>query len=114
MAPCSLVAILEAVIRDSSRPGSQALHAPPALTFGLPGKQTVNEFGLERVLINAMSTLPQTRLHFSNSARVPSGRVRRVPARPALTTNAAAGELDLVIEEVGKRDALCFQGLRVQ
>src|SRR5205823_8010313 len=28
--------------RNSSRPGSQAPHAPPALTFGLTGKQRVN------------------------------------------------------------------------
>jgi hypothetical protein len=32
---------VEAEIRNSSRPGSQAPHAPPALTFGLPGKQMV-------------------------------------------------------------------------
>jgi hypothetical protein len=37
----SLDAIVEAEIRNSSRPGSQAPHAPPALTFGLPGKQMV-------------------------------------------------------------------------
>jgi hypothetical protein len=41
-ATCSLDAIVEAEIRNSSRPGSQAPHAPPALTFGLPGKQRVN------------------------------------------------------------------------
>jgi hypothetical protein len=41
-ATCSLDAVVEAEIRDSSRPGSQAPHAPPALTFGLPGKQSVN------------------------------------------------------------------------
>jgi hypothetical protein len=39
---CSLDAVVEAEIRNSSRPGSQAPHAPPALTFGLPGKQSVN------------------------------------------------------------------------
>jgi hypothetical protein len=32
-ATCSLDAIVEAEIRNSSRPGSQAPHAPPALTF---------------------------------------------------------------------------------
>jgi hypothetical protein len=37
----SLDAIVEADIRNSSRPGSQAPHAPPTLTFGLPGKQSV-------------------------------------------------------------------------
>jgi hypothetical protein len=36
-----LDAVVEAEIRNSSRPGSQAPHAPPALTFGLPGKQRV-------------------------------------------------------------------------
>jgi hypothetical protein len=39
----SLDAVGEAEIRNSSRPGSQAPHAPPALTFGLPGKQKVNQ-----------------------------------------------------------------------
>jgi len=29
--PCSLDAVVEAEIRNSSRPGSQAPHAPPAL-----------------------------------------------------------------------------------
>jgi hypothetical protein len=41
-ATCSLDAVVEAEIRNSSRPGSQAPHAPPTLTFGLPGKQRVN------------------------------------------------------------------------
>jgi len=40
-ATCSLDAVVEAEIRNNSRPGSQALLAPPALTFGLPGKQRV-------------------------------------------------------------------------
>jgi len=39
----SLDAVVEAEIRNSSRPGSQAPNAPPALTFGLPGKQMVKE-----------------------------------------------------------------------
>ena len=48
----SLDAVVEAEIRNSSRPGSQAPHAPPALTFGLPGKQRVNSVpGRRRVLI---------------------------------------------------------------
>jgi hypothetical protein len=40
-----LDAVVEAEIRNSSRPGSQTPHAPPALTFGLPGKQSVNPTG---------------------------------------------------------------------
>jgi hypothetical protein len=59
--PNSHVAIIEAEIRDSSRPGSQAPHAPPALTFGLPGKQRVNPVRRERVLINPVNTLPRNR-----------------------------------------------------
>jgi hypothetical protein len=53
-----LDAVVEAEIRNSSRPGSQAPHAPPALTFGLPGKQRVKPAGWERVLISLVSSLP--------------------------------------------------------
>jgi hypothetical protein len=42
---------VEAEIRNSSRPGSQAPHAPPALTFGLPGKQKVNQVQAEGILM---------------------------------------------------------------
>jgi hypothetical protein len=55
---CPLDAVVEAEIRNSSRPGSQAPHAPPALTFGLPGKQRVNPAGQGRVLISLVSSLP--------------------------------------------------------
>ena len=53
-----LDAVVEAESRTSSRPGSQAPHAPPALTFGLPGKQKVNPTGWGRVLISFVSSLP--------------------------------------------------------
>jgi hypothetical protein len=55
--PISLDAVVEAEIRNSSRPGSQAPHAPPALTFGLPGKQKVKPVGSWCVLINRVSYL---------------------------------------------------------
>jgi hypothetical protein len=38
----SLDAVVEAENPQQLTPGSQAPHAPPALTFGLPGKQLVN------------------------------------------------------------------------
>ena len=57
-ATCSLDAIVEAEIRNSSRPGSQAPHAPPALTFGLPGKQRVNSVPAGNDLARLLSTLP--------------------------------------------------------
>ena len=60
-ATCSLDAVAEAEIRNSSRPGSQAPHAPPALTFGLPGKQRVNRGEAERDLIRLLSSLPRIR-----------------------------------------------------
>jgi hypothetical protein len=56
-ATCSLDAVVEAEIRNSSRPGSQAPHAPPALTFGLPGKQRVNEVPGGCDLIRFLSSL---------------------------------------------------------
>jgi hypothetical protein len=59
--PCSLDAVVEAEIRNSSRPGSQAPHAPPALTFGLPGKQRVKSVQAGCVLIRLVSTLPRNR-----------------------------------------------------
>jgi len=60
-ATCSLDAVVEAEIRNSSRPGSQAPHAPPALTFGLPGKQSVNQREAGRDLIRLLSSLPVIR-----------------------------------------------------
>jgi hypothetical protein len=54
----SLDAVVEADIRNSSRPGSQAPHAPPALTFVLPGKQSVNSGGCGRALVRLLSGLP--------------------------------------------------------
>src|SRR5436190_9504536 len=57
----SLDAVVEAEIRNSSRPGSQAPHAPPALTFGLPGKQRVKSVQAGCVLIRPVSTLPRNR-----------------------------------------------------
>jgi hypothetical protein len=57
----SLDAVVEAEIRNCSRPGSQAPHAPPALTFGLPGKQSVKPVRSGRVLMCLVSTLPGDR-----------------------------------------------------
>src|SRR4051812_27558271 len=44
-----------------SRPGSQAPHAPPALTFGLPGKQMVKRVQAGRDFIRPWSSLPENR-----------------------------------------------------
>jgi hypothetical protein len=57
----SLDAVVEADIRNSSRPGSQAPHAPPALTFGLPGKQMVKSERAGGVLIRHLRTLCHNR-----------------------------------------------------
>src|ERR1043166_1142817 len=53
-----LDAVVEAEFRNSSRPGSQAPHAPPALTFGLPGKQTVKPTRTRRDLMRGVRGLP--------------------------------------------------------
>jgi hypothetical protein len=50
---------LDAEIRNSSRPGSQAPHAPPALTFGRPGKQSVKPERTGCVLRRRVNSLPQ-------------------------------------------------------
>jgi hypothetical protein len=57
----SLDAVVEAEIRNSSRPGSQAPHAPPALTFGLPGKQRVKLEQAGGVLIRLSGALRHIR-----------------------------------------------------
>jgi hypothetical protein len=65
-ATCSLDAVVEAEIRNSSRPGSQAPHAPPALTFGLPGKQSVKQVQAGCDLIRPLSALPRNRSIFTD------------------------------------------------
>jgi hypothetical protein len=53
----SLDAVVEAEIRNSSRPGSQAPHAPPALTFCPPGKQKVKPVRSRAFLLCRVSYL---------------------------------------------------------
>jgi hypothetical protein len=57
----SLDAVVDAEIRNGARPGSQAPHAPPALTFGLPGKQSVNRGQAGCDLIRLLRSLPVIR-----------------------------------------------------
>jgi hypothetical protein len=57
---------VEAEIRNSSRSGSQAPHAPPALTFGLPGKQRVNRVQTGDDLTRLLNSLPANRNIFTN------------------------------------------------
>jgi hypothetical protein len=55
-----------AKIRDSSRAGSQAPNAPPALTFGLPGKQKVKPALTGRILMCPVNSLPQNIKNFTH------------------------------------------------
>jgi hypothetical protein len=75
-ATCSLDAVVEAEIRNSSRPGSQAPHAPPALTFGLPGKQSVKHPRWGRVLTRHLGGLPRNRRNFADPALACRGSAR--------------------------------------
>ena len=74
-ATCSLDAVVEAEIRTSSRPGSQAPNAQPALTFGLPGKQKVNQGRVGCDLIRLLNSLAQNR----RNLRKVNGRDRPRP-----------------------------------
>jgi hypothetical protein len=65
-ATSSLDAVVEAEIRNSSRPGSQAPHAPPALTFGLTGKQTVKQALAGCVFIRPVRGLLRNRNIFTH------------------------------------------------
>jgi hypothetical protein len=60
--------MVEAEIRNSSRPGSQALHAPPALTFGLPGKQSVKSVRTGRFFNRPVRRLLQNVKNFTHLA----------------------------------------------
>jgi hypothetical protein len=66
-------------IRNSSRPGSQAPHAPPALTFGLTGKQRVNWMQAGGDLIRSVRGLP----HIGRVLRNPQARPQRFRATSA-------------------------------
>jgi hypothetical protein len=61
----TLDALDEAELRDSSRAGSQAPNAPPALTFGLPGKQKVNPTPTGRILMCPVNSLAQNVKNFT-------------------------------------------------
>jgi hypothetical protein len=82
----SLDAVVEAEIRNSSRPGSQAPHAPPALTFGLTGKQKVKSVGTGHDLIRLPSGLPRIRKvpavdHPQSAELAPQGGLNYLRAR---------------------------------
>src|SRR5665213_3989184 len=66
-------------------PGSQAPHAPPALTFGLPGKQSVNQPQAGRILMRFVRHLP----HINE----------------ILTTKPALRQGDLVLQEINEFDS---------
>src|SRR3954451_17688877 len=67
-----LDAVVEAEFRNSSRPGSQAPHAPPALTFGLPGKQTVKPARTGRDLMRDVKGLPAENVAERRLGQAPS------------------------------------------
>src|SRR6202012_1741118 len=92
--PRSLDAVVEAEIRNSSRPGSQAPHAPPALTFGLPGKQKVKPVQAGGFLIRSVRHLP----HINELLRMDP------PAR----------QRDLILQEINEFDPDRLQRLRIE
>src|SRR5262249_44321838 len=101
---------------NHSRPGSQAPHAPPALTFGPTGKQKVKSGRTGWFLIHPVRRLPQnikdfTRWpsHFPQPSRcgpscLASDPISRRAARPA----------GLVAQEIGEIDALGLERLWIQ
>src|SRR3954447_25490451 len=86
---CSLDAVVEAEIRTSSRPGSQAPHAPPALTFGLPGKQRVNRLQAGCDLTRLLNSLPANRNIFPNGTIGGGPRSRRARTAAPETATCA-------------------------
>jgi hypothetical protein len=50
-------------IRTAHGPATKRTNAPPALTFGLPGKQKVKPGPSERNLIRLLKDLPVNRSH---------------------------------------------------
>src|SRR5476651_2497497 len=95
---CSLDAVVAAEIRNSSRPGSQAPHAPPALTFGLPGKQRVNQARTRGILIHLPRTLPRNRWDFNDQAGHPGA----MAPGSALLLCAFDRQHDLIPQKVRK------------
>jgi hypothetical protein len=59
--------VVEAEIRETSRPGSQAPHAPPALTFGRPGKQKVKVARARGFFSRILSALTQIVRYFTGA-----------------------------------------------
>src|SRR5580704_18153149 len=102
----------KAEIRNSSRPGSQAPHAPPALTFGLPGKQSVNQREAGRDLIRLLSSLPVIRKVLPIDEPDPP---RFCPDEAKiLLVRAFFGQCDLVVQEVREFDSLRLERLRIE
>src|SRR6516165_1835677 len=77
---------VEAEIRKPLAPGSQAPHAPPALTFGPTGKQKVKSVRTGWFLIQPVRDLPQNIKDFT---RRPSHFPRRHGAAPAARASDA-------------------------
>jgi hypothetical protein len=60
--------VVEAEIRKTSRPANPAPHAPPALTFGRPGKQKVKQMRMRDFLSRLSKTLSQILKYFTGLA----------------------------------------------
>jgi hypothetical protein len=108
--------VVEAEIRNSSRPGSQAPHAPPALTFGLPGKQKVNEVQAGRDLHRVLRTLLDNRNIFINGTGRPfqQARSRATFLKIGLSLRVLCRQRDLTVQEIGEFYSLGLERLRIE
>src|SRR5947207_13899681 len=84
-------------IRTANAPAAQAPHAPPALTFGLPGKQMVKPVQAGRDFIRMWSSLPENRKFLAidelDQSPLPPQR-----ARIALLARAFFRQRDLLLQ----------------
>jgi hypothetical protein len=83
---------LKTETRNSARPGSQAPHAPPALTFGLPGKQRVKQVAAGCDLIRLLRTLPGNRNNYVNGTPCRPAFAAAQDGSPAAIMSGAAAD----------------------
>jgi hypothetical protein len=114
----SLDPVVEAEIRNKLTPRQPSAYAPPALTFGRPGKQRVKPIGQGRFLIRPVRYLLRNINNFTH-CRTEGVQGSRPGSEGTggtrlLCPQAPFCQHNLILQEIGKGDALNLQRLGIK